>query len=146
MEDPGAANMVLGLVGELTARGVTCKLLASDYAATHLESKKEIPFEKKQLLLGDIQCVINKTEQNSYIDYVIERKTISREMYRNKIKTYVKKLESLITEKDQKSAMELLKKVDPKLQASKNKNIFSKAKISRIQKRLNSRIVQLKKK
>ena len=42
MEDPGAANMVLGLVGELTARGVTCKLLASDYAATHLESKKEI--------------------------------------------------------------------------------------------------------
>ena len=77
---------------------------------------------------------------------VIERKTISREMYRNKIKTYIKKVESLITEKDQKSAMELLKKVDPKLQASKNKKIFSKAKISRIQKRLNSRIVQLKKK
>ena len=51
---------------------------------------------------------------------VIERKTISREMYRNKIKTYIKKVESLITEKDQKSAMELLKKVDPKLQASKN--------------------------
>ena len=45
---------------------------------------------------------------------VIERKTISREMYRNKIKTYIKKVESLITEKDQKSAMELLKKVDPK--------------------------------
>ena len=57
---------------------------------------------------------------------VIERKTISREMYRNKIKTYIKKVESLITEKDQKSAMELLKKVDPKLQASKNKKIFSK--------------------
>ena len=52
---------------------------------------------------------------------VIERKTISREMYRNKIKTYIKKVESLITEKDQKSAMDLLKKVDPKLQASKNK-------------------------
>ena len=67
-------------------------------------------------------------------------------MYRNKIKTYIKKVESLITEKDQKSAMELLKKVDPKLQASKNKKIFSKAKISRIQKRLNSRVVQLKKK
>ncbi len=77
---------------------------------------------------------------------VIERKTISREMYRNKIKTYIKKVESLITEKDQKSAMELLKIVDPKLQASKNKKIFSKAKISRIQKRLNSRVVQLKKK
>ena len=55
---------------------------------------------------------------------VIERKTISREMYRNKIKTYIKKVESLITEKDQKSAMELLKKVDPKLQASKNKKIL----------------------
>ncbi len=77
---------------------------------------------------------------------VIERKTISREMYRNKIKTYIKKVESFITEKDQKSAMELLKKVDPKLQASKNKKIFSKSKISRIQKRLNSRIVQLKNK
>ena len=59
---------------------------------------------------------------------VIERKTISREMYRNKIKTYIKKVESLITEKDQKSAMELLKKVDPKLQASKNKKIFPKLK------------------
>jgi small subunit ribosomal protein S20 len=77
---------------------------------------------------------------------VIERKTLSREMYRNKIRTYIKKVESLITEKDQKSASELLKKVDPKLQASINKKIFSKAKISRIQKRLNSSIVQLKKK
>ena len=60
---------------------------------------------------------------------VIERKTISREMYRNKIKTYIKKVESLITEKDQKSAMELLKKVDPKLQASKNKKILVKYKV-----------------
>ena len=57
---------------------------------------------------------------------VIERKTLSREMYKNKIKTYIKKVESLISEKDQKSASELLKKVDPKLQASKNKKIFSK--------------------
>jgi len=77
---------------------------------------------------------------------VIERKTQTREMYKNKIKTYIKKVESLISQKDQKSASELLKKVDPKLQASKNKNILSKAKVSRIQKRLNSRIVQLKKK
>ena len=77
---------------------------------------------------------------------VIERKTLAREMYRNKIRTYIKKVESLISEKDQKSAVELLKKVDPKLQASINKKIFSKAKISRIQKRLNSSIVQLKKK
>ena len=77
---------------------------------------------------------------------VIQRKTLAREMYKNKIKTYIKKVESLISQKDQKSASELLKKVEPKLQASKNKNIFSKAKISRIQKRLNSSIVQLKKK
>ena len=77
---------------------------------------------------------------------VIERKTLAREMYRNKIRTYIKKVESLISEKDQRSAVELLKKVDPKLQASINKKIFSKAKISRIQKRLNSSIVQLKKK
>ncbi len=55
---------------------------------------------------------------------VIERKTQTREMYKNKIKTYIKKVESLISQKDQKSASELLKKVDPKLQASKNKNIF----------------------
>ena len=77
---------------------------------------------------------------------VIERKTQTREMYKNKIKTYIKKVESLISQKDQKSASELLKKVDSKLQASKNKNILSKAKVSRIQKRLNSRIIQLKKK
>jgi crossover junction endonuclease MUS81 len=43
---------------------------------TYLESKKEISFDKKQLLLGDIQCVINKAGHNNYIDYVIERKTI----------------------------------------------------------------------
>ena len=77
---------------------------------------------------------------------VIERKTLAREMYRNKIRTYIKKVESLISEKDQKSAVELLKKVDPKLQASINKKIFSKAKISRIQKRLNLRIAQMNKK
>ena len=77
---------------------------------------------------------------------VIERKTQAREMYKNKIKTYIKKVESLISEKDQKSASELLKKVDPKLQASKNKNILSKAKVSRIQKRLNSSIARINKK
>ena len=77
---------------------------------------------------------------------VIERKTKSREMAKNKIKTFIKKVESSIAEKDQKSALDLLKKADPKLQASKNKKILSKAKVSRIQKRLNSRIAQLKKK
>ena len=77
---------------------------------------------------------------------VIERKTIAREMYRNKIKTYIKKVESLITEKDQKSALEMLKKIEPKLQASRNKKILTKAKVSRIQKRLNSRIAQINKK
>ena len=71
---------------------------------------------------------------------VIEKKTQSREMYKNKIKTYIKKVESLIAEKDQKSASEMLKKIDPKLQASINKKIISKAKVSRIQKRLNLRI------
>ena len=77
---------------------------------------------------------------------VIERKTQAREMYKNKIKTYIKKVESLIAEKDQKSASELLQKVDPKLQASINKKILSKAKVSRIQKRLNSSIVKINKK
>ncbi len=77
---------------------------------------------------------------------VIERKTQYREMYKNKIKTYIKKVESLIIEKDQKSASEMLKKIDPKLQASRNKNILTKAKVSRIQKRLNSRIAQINKK
>ena len=77
---------------------------------------------------------------------VIEKKTQSREMYKNKIKTYIKKVESLIAEKDQKSASEMLKKIDPKLQASINKKIISKAKVSRIQKRLNLRIAQMNKK
>ena len=76
----------------------------------------------------------------------IEKKTQSREMYKNKIKTYIKKVESLIAEKDQKSASEMLKKIDPKLQASINKKIISKAKVSRIQKRLNLRIAQMNKK
>ena len=44
----------------------------------YLETKKEIPFKKKQLLLGDIQLIVNKEENDdhSFIDYVIERKTI----------------------------------------------------------------------
>ena len=66
---------------------------------------------------------------------VIERKTLSREMYKNKIKTYIKKVESLISEKTRNLLRNYLKKIDPKLQASKNKKIFSKAKISRIQKK-----------
>ncbi len=77
---------------------------------------------------------------------VIERKTKIREMHKSKIKTHVKSVESLISQKDQKSASEMLKKLDPKLQASARKNILSKAKISRIQKRLNSRIVNITKK
>ena len=77
---------------------------------------------------------------------VITRKTVVREMYRNKVKTLIKNVESFITKKDQKSALDMLKKIEPKLQASKNKNIFSKAKISRIQKNLNSRIVNINKK
>tara|TARA_Y100001935_G_scaffold52028_1_gene43435 strand:+ start:364 stop:633 length:270 start_codon:yes stop_codon:yes gene_type:complete len=77
---------------------------------------------------------------------VILRKTKIRDMQKNKIKTGIKNVESLIGKKDQKSAMELLKKIDPQLQASKNKKIFSKARISRIQKTLNSRIVNINKK
>lgn len=77
---------------------------------------------------------------------VILRKTKIRDMQKNKIKTGIKSVESLIGKKDQKSAMELLKKIDPQLQASKNKKIFSKARISRIQKTLNSRIVNINKK
>lgn len=43
---------------------------------TYLETKKKIPFEKKQLLLGDIQLFVNKKDSSNFIDYVIERKTI----------------------------------------------------------------------
>jgi crossover junction endonuclease MUS81 len=45
---------------------------------TYLDTKKAIPFQKKQLLLGDIQIYVNKNENNitPFIDYVIERKTI----------------------------------------------------------------------
>ena len=43
-------------------------------------------------------------------------------------------------------AMEQLKKIDPKLQAAGNKKILTKAKISRIQKRLNSRVADIAKK
>ena len=54
--------------------------------------------------------------------------------------------ESLIAKKDQKSALDQLKKIDSKLQAAGNKKILTKAKISRIQKRLNSRVVGISKK
>ena len=77
---------------------------------------------------------------------VIERKTISREMQKSKIKTLIKNVESLIAKKDQKSGLDQLKKIDSKLQAAGNKKILTKAKISRIQKRLNSRVVGISKK
>ena len=77
---------------------------------------------------------------------VIERKTKIREMQKSKIKSLIKNVESSISKKDQKTAMEQLKKIDPKLQASKNKNILTKAKISRLQKRLNSRVADIAKK
>ncbi len=77
---------------------------------------------------------------------VIERKTISREMQKSKIKTLIKNVESLIAKKDQKSGLDQLKKIDSKLQAAGNKKILTKAKISRIQKRLNSRLVSISKK
>ena len=77
---------------------------------------------------------------------VIERKTISREMQKSRIKTLIKNVESLIEKKDQKSALDQLKKIDSKLQAAGNKKILTKAKISRIQKRLNSRVVGISKK
>ena len=77
---------------------------------------------------------------------VIERKTKIREMQKSKIKSLIKNVESSISKKDQKTAMEHLKKIDPKLQAAGNKNILTKAKISRIQKRLNSRVADIAKK
>ena len=77
---------------------------------------------------------------------VIERKTKTREMQKSKIRTLIKNVESSITKKDQKSAMDQLKKIDSKLQAAGNKKILTKQKISRIQKRLNSRIVAIAKK
>ena len=77
---------------------------------------------------------------------VIERKTKTREMQKSKIRTLIKSVESSITKKDQKSAMQQLKKIDSNLQAAGNKKILTKAKISRIQKRLNSRVVAISKK
>ena len=77
---------------------------------------------------------------------VIQRKTKVREMQKSKIRTLIKNVESLISKKDQKTAMEQLKKIDSKLQAAGNKKIITKPKISRIQKRLNSRVVAISKK
>ena len=67
-------------------------------------------------------------------------------MQKSKIKTLIKNVESLIAKKDQKSGLDQLKKIDSKLQAAGNKKILTKAKISRIQKRLNSRLVSISKK
>ena len=54
---------------------------------------------------------------------VIERKTKAREMQKSKIRTLIKNVESSITKKDQKSAMDQFKKIDSKLQAAGNKKI-----------------------
>ena len=77
---------------------------------------------------------------------VIERKTKIREKQKSKIRTLIKNVESSISKKDQKSALDQLKKIDANLQAAGNKKIMTKAKISRIQKRLNSRVVAISKK
>tara|TARA_A100000164_G_C21656725_1_gene652968 strand:+ start:383 stop:652 length:270 start_codon:yes stop_codon:yes gene_type:complete len=77
---------------------------------------------------------------------VIERKTRAREMQKSKIRTLIKNVESSISKKDQKTATEQLKKIDPKLQAAVNKKILTKPKVSRIQKRLNSRVAAITKK
>ncbi len=77
---------------------------------------------------------------------VIERKTKIREKQKSKIRTLIKNVESSISKKDQKSAVDQLKKIDANLQAAGNKKILTKSKISRIQKRLNSRVVAISKK
>ena len=73
---------------------------------------------------------------------VIERKTKIREKQKSKIRTLIKNVESSIS----KSAVDQLKKIDANLQAAGNKKILTKSKISRIQKRLNSRVVAISKK
>ncbi len=75
-----------------------------------MEIMKILSKATNQISEGEVLQLLNiKNASVTQKEYyrVIERKTISREMYRNKIKTYIKKVESLITEKDQKSAMEL---------------------------------------
>ena len=44
---------------------------------------------------------------------VINRKTAVRDMHRSKVKTLIKNVESLILKKDQKSASDMLKKIEP---------------------------------
>ena len=77
---------------------------------------------------------------------VIARKTKIREMQKSKIKTLIKNVESTIVKKDQKTALEQLKTIDPKLQSAGRKKILTKPKVSRIQKRLNSRVAAISKK
>ena len=77
---------------------------------------------------------------------VITRKTKIREMQKSKIKTLIKNLESTIVKKDQKTGLEQLKTIDSKLQSAGRKKILTKPKVSRIQKRLNSRVAGISKK
>ena len=55
-------------------------------------------------------------------------------------------LTALYFTEDGQFNLDQLKKIDSSLQAAGNKKIFTKAKISRIQKRLNSRVVAISKK
>ena len=70
---------------------------------TYLETKKEIPIEVKQLLLGDIQFTINNTENTSFIDYVIERKTIKDLLASVKDGRYKEQKGRVLSQIDQKN-------------------------------------------
>ena len=115
--------------------------------------KRKPKFLNKQLIikyffiiLKILEIYMANTSSAKKRTRVIERKTKSRDMQKSKIRTMIKTIESSITKKDQKTALDQLKKIDSNLQAAGNKKILTKAKISRIQKRLNSRVVAISKK
>ena len=87
------------------------------------------------------QLIINefKTDDGLYAlnTFICKHKILGGNLIQRDIQNIKKKIASVITSQSNKSFTKV---------RSKNKKIFSKAKISRIQKRLNSRVVQLKKK
>jgi len=77
---------------------------------------------------------------------VSEKKRVVNKNRSGRIKTFIKAVESAIESNDHSKAMNAYKTAQPVIQSAYNKNVYSKAKVSRVIKRLNTRIQNLLKK
>lgn len=76
---------------------------------------------------------------------VIEKKTLYNKRRSSEIKTYIKKFENAVTEKNLEQAREILKVVDRKLKKAMHKNLFHKNKVARKMSKLQTKLNSINK-